>query len=112
MSDLAYQIASETCYYLKVNFWGRLDATYAPATIGGAAAIRSSYEAEVSRRMQTRWANFATHGVPDGPADEPRWRPYDDDDRATLVIDKHDAVVDDLDGDIRTAWGDQVLNFR
>ena len=54
VSDLAYQIASETCYYLKVNFWGRLDATYAPASISGAAAIRSSYEAEVSRRMPTK----------------------------------------------------------
>ncbi len=54
VSDVAYQIASETCYYLKVNFWGRLDATYTPAAIGGAATIRSQYEAEVSRRMPTK----------------------------------------------------------
>ena len=34
------------------------------------------------------------------------------DDRATLVIDKQDAVVDDLDRDVRAAWGDDVLSFR
>ncbi|ORV83179.1 carboxylesterase/lipase family protein [Mycolicibacterium iranicum] len=82
---------------------GRKDPTFA---LGGRKA-----GTEVSRRMQTRWANFATHGVPDGPADEPRWRPYDDDDRATLVIDKHDTVVDDLDAHVRRAWGDDVLSF-
>lgn len=54
VSDVAYQIASETCYYLKANFWGRLDATYTPATISGAAGIRSSYETEVARRMPVK----------------------------------------------------------
>lgn len=54
VSDLAYQIASETCYYLKVNFWGRLDAAYTPSTISGAATIRSNYAAEVARRMPVK----------------------------------------------------------
>ncbi len=54
VSDLAYQIASETCYYLKVNFWGRLDALYTPAAVAGAATIKSSYEAEVARRMPVK----------------------------------------------------------
>ena len=40
------------------------------------------------------------------------WRPYRRDDRATLVIDKQDAVVDDPDRALRAAWGDDVLSFR
>jgi para-nitrobenzyl esterase len=39
------------------------------------------------------------------------WRPYRADDRATLVIDKQDSVISDLDADVRTAWGDEVLSF-
>jgi para-nitrobenzyl esterase len=66
----------------------------------------------VSQRMRTRWLNFARSGDPAGPPGEPRWRQYRPDDRATLVIDKHDAVVDDLDRALREAWGDDVLSFR
>ncbi|GAB3225854.1 carboxylesterase/lipase family protein [Mycolicibacterium hippocampi] len=65
----------------------------------------------VSQRMRARWTGFATHGEPRGPAGEPAWRPYGADDRATLVIDKQDSVVDDLDADVRRAWGDDVLSF-
>jgi len=54
ISDVAYQIASETCLYLKANFWGKLDATYTPASIAGAATIKTDYEAEVSRRMPVK----------------------------------------------------------
>ena len=89
--------------------WGNLkagpkDPTFA---LGGLKA-----GAEVSTRMRSRWLNFAAHGEPRGPAGQPEWRPYSAPDRATLVIDKADAVVDDLDGPIRTAWGDDVLSFR
>ncbi|HEY7054837.1 MAG TPA: carboxylesterase/lipase family protein [Mycobacterium sp.] len=66
----------------------------------------------VSARMQARWLNFATHGKPIGLADEPAWIPYQEADRASLVIDRTDTVVNDLDRDIREMWGDKVLNFR
>lgn len=66
----------------------------------------------VSQRMQRRWVNFASSGKPAAAAGEPVWRPYRADDRATLVIDKHDAVITDLDHELRLAWGDEVLNFR
>lgn len=66
----------------------------------------------LSHRMRTRWTNFATDGAPVGPVGEPEWTPYRADDRATLVINKQDRVVDDPDRDIRLAWGDQVLGFR
>lgn len=67
--------------------------------------------AAVSERVRSRWANFAASGDPRGPIGEPVWRPYEADNRATLVIDKQDSVVDDLDADVRRAWGDDVLSF-
>ncbi len=66
----------------------------------------------VSERIRTRWVNFAATGEPAGPAGEPRWPAYRADDRPTLLIDRHDTVVDDLDGPLRRAWGDDVLSFR
>ncbi|MCW2690767.1 MAG: carboxylesterase [Mycobacterium sp.] len=89
--------------------WGNLvmgpkDITF---KLGGLKSGRA-----VSERMLARWANFAVEGRPDGLPGQPEWRPYDAADRATLVIDKQDSVVDDLDRGIRAAWGDEVLSFR
>jgi para-nitrobenzyl esterase len=66
----------------------------------------------VSERMRARWLNFATDGKPIGLPDEPDWTPYQEADRASLVIGRRDAVVSDIDADIRAAWGNEVLNFR
>ncbi|MDX1891950.1 carboxylesterase/lipase family protein [Mycolicibacterium sp. 050158] len=66
----------------------------------------------VSERIRTRWLNFAATGEPTGPAGEPRWRPYRDEDRATLMIDRQDTVVEDPDRALRAAWGNDVLSFR
>jgi para-nitrobenzyl esterase len=89
--------------------WGNLVAGPKDPTfkLGGLKAGTA-----VSERMRTRWLNFAAHGEPDGPAGEPRWRPYRDEDRATLLIDKHDVVVEDPDRSLRRAWGDDILSFR
>lgn len=89
--------------------WGNLVAGPKDPTfkLGGLRTGRA-----VSRRMRTRWLNFAAHGEPTGVAGEPAWRPYGDGDRPVLVIDKTDAVVPDLDGPVREAWGDAVLSFR
>ena len=62
--------------------------------------------------MRTRWRNFAVPANRPGPPATREWRPYRRDDRATLVIDKQDAVVDDLDRTCAAAWGDDVLSFR
>jgi para-nitrobenzyl esterase len=66
----------------------------------------------VSERIQTRWRNFATQGKPLGRDGEPEWLPYQGADRACLVIDRHDSVVNDVDLHIRSAWGSEVLSFR
>jgi para-nitrobenzyl esterase len=60
--------------------------------------------AAVSERMQARWVDFAKGAQP--------WPAYATGDRSTLVIDKQDSMVDDLDRGIRAAWGDEVLSFR
>ncbi|WP_396928665.1 carboxylesterase/lipase family protein [Mycolicibacterium sp.] len=67
---------------------------------------------ELSERMRARWTSFAATGDPNLPLGQPRWAPYRTDDRATLLIDREDRVVDDVDGPIRQAWGDEVLSFR
>ncbi len=54
VSDLAYEIAAETCLYMKVNFWGRLGATYSDGSVTGASTIKSDYEDEVARRMPVK----------------------------------------------------------
>jgi para-nitrobenzyl esterase len=66
----------------------------------------------LSQRIRTRWLNFASTGIPTGPAGEPQWRRYHNDDRATLLLDKHDTLVDDPDHTLRAAWGNDVLSFR
>lgn len=65
----------------------------------------------LSKRMRSRWIAFAVSGTPDGTA-SPAWPAFDLSARATLVIDAHDRVVDDLDGELRRAWGEQVLSFE
>ena len=66
----------------------------------------------VSERVRARWLNFATHAKPVGLPGEPEWLPYQEPDRASLLIGRQDTVVNDIDADIRATWGTQVLNFR
>lgn len=65
----------------------------------------------VSQRIRARWCNFATHGKPLGLDGEPEWLPYQEADRACLVIDREDTVVNDVDLHIRSTWGSEVLSF-
>jgi Cep192 domain 4 len=54
VSDVAYQFAADTCLYMKVNFWGRLDASYTASSVSGAATLKTDYEAEVAGRMPVK----------------------------------------------------------
>jgi para-nitrobenzyl esterase len=88
--------------------WGNLGGPKDPTLkLGGAKTARA-----VSRRVRTRWINFATQGKPQGPAGEPEWTTYQETDRACLIIDRHDDVVHDLDARIRAAWGTEMVSFR
>jgi len=88
--------------------WGNLGAPKDPTLrLGGAKTAKA-----VSKRVRTRWINFATHGKPAGPAGEPEWTAYQETDRACLVIDKQDTVASYVDAHIRAAWGGQMVSFR
>jgi len=54
VSDLAYQIAGGTCAYMQLNFHGRLQASYTPAAVSGAATIKADFETHRAGRMPTR----------------------------------------------------------
>jgi para-nitrobenzyl esterase len=88
--------------------WGNLGAPKDPTLkLGGARTAKA-----VSKRMRTRWINFATQAKPTGPPGEPEWTPYHKADRACLIINKRDAVVRDVDAQIRAAWGSEIVSFR
>lgn len=54
ISNVQYQIASETCAYYQFNMYGRLAANYNDGAVPGASNIKSAYETEVSDRMTTK----------------------------------------------------------
>ncbi|MEX7470702.1 carboxylesterase/lipase family protein [Mycobacterium adipatum] len=89
--------------------WGNLVAGPKDPTfkLGGLATGK-----EVSRRMRARWCSFAAGAEPDAAPTDVRWRPYRDDDRATLLIGAHDTVAVDPDHLQRATWGTEVLSFR
>ncbi len=89
--------------------WGNLDADPKDITfkLGGRKTGRA-----VSERVQNRWRAFATTGVPRGDEGDVEWESFASDGaRSTLVIDRHDSLVADLDAGLRAAWGDDVLTF-
>ncbi len=88
--------------------WGNLGAPKDPTLkLGGAKTAKA-----VSKRVRTRWTNFAAHGKPEGTADEPDWMPYREGERACLIIGKRDTVARDVDAHIRAAWGSEMVSFR
>ncbi|MBV8788245.1 MAG: carboxylesterase/lipase family protein [Mycobacterium sp.] len=88
--------------------WGNLGAPKDPTLkLGGVKTAKA-----VSRRMRARWVNFAAHSKPVGPAGESDWAPYQETDRACLLIDKRDTVAHDIDAPIRQAWGTEMVSFR
>jgi para-nitrobenzyl esterase len=88
--------------------WGNLGGPKDPTLkLGGAKTAKA-----ISRRVRTRWINFAAQGKPQGPAGEPEWMPYQQTDRACLLIARRDVIVHDLDAQIRAAWGTEMVSFR
>ncbi|OMC23264.1 carboxylesterase/lipase family protein [Mycobacterium colombiense] len=88
--------------------WGTLGAPKDPTLkLGGTKAAKA-----VSKRVRARWINFAAHGTPAGPAGEPEWTQYAQDDRSCLIIGRTDALAHDVDAEIRAAWGSEMVSFR
>ena len=63
--------------------------------LGGRRAFQ-----RIGARMQRWWLSFALTGVPDAA-----WPRYQEESRATLIIDAHDRVEQDPRGARRLAWG-------
>lgn len=88
--------------------WGTLGAPKdVTLKLGGAKPAKA-----LSKRIRTRWTNFAATAKPSGPPGEPDWTPYQETDRACLVMDRTDRLVYNADAGIREAWGSDVLQFR
>lgn len=88
--------------------WGTLGAPKDPTLkLGGTRTAKA-----VSRRVRARWINFAAQGKPAGPAGEPQWPSYRADNRACLLIGKKDTLAQDVDANIRAAWGSEMVSFR
>ena len=89
--------------------WGNLIAGPKDPTfkLGGLATGKA-----VSRRMRARWTSFAAGSEPTAGPSHAHWRPYRDDDRATLLIGADDTLADDPDRVQRATWGADVLSFR
>ncbi|HEY8569938.1 choice-of-anchor D domain-containing protein [Microbulbifer sp.] len=54
VSDVAYQIAGETCLYFQFDMWGQLPASYTPHGVNNSAALISAYQAEINGRMPSK----------------------------------------------------------
>ncbi|MFD1713372.1 carboxylesterase/lipase family protein [Amnibacterium flavum] len=82
--------------------WGNLDVNPRDFTfrLGGHRVGR-----EISDRFLGWWTSFASSGEPGG-----EWPPYSNG-RASLLIDKRDTIVHDVDATLRKGWGDAVLAF-
>ena len=54
ISDVAFEIGSETCFYFKFDMWGRMTARYAPGPVDGADAAIAAYRREIAGRMPVK----------------------------------------------------------
>lgn len=66
---------------------------------------------KISERMQAHWLAFAQSSNPVATPLWP-WPVYDELTRRTLIIDATETVVEDPEGNIRQAWGEQILGFK
>jgi hypothetical protein len=54
ITRVAWQVASETCLYLKINLWGVVDANYEPQQISQSAEVITDYHREKASRLPVK----------------------------------------------------------
>lgn len=54
ITRVAWQVASETCLYVKINLWGVIDASFEPGSISSAEKVITAYRAEVANRLPVK----------------------------------------------------------
>lgn len=70
VSDVAYEIAKETCFYFKFDMWGRMAAKYAPGPVADRVQIARDYVREVAARMPVRPIAELPKAFPGADAEE------------------------------------------
>jgi hypothetical protein len=68
ISQAAFQMSGETCFYLKFDLWGIADARYAPGAPVQAAAVAGAWAAEVRSRLPVRPIESLRDAYPDADA--------------------------------------------
>ena len=69
ISDVRYQVTSETCQYFQFDLWGQVDASYTPGGVAAADDIRNAYAAEVADRLPTKPISALATDHPDAGID-------------------------------------------
>lgn len=69
VSQLRYQITSETCEYFQFDMWGQVDVTLTHEAVPDAAGIRTRADAELADRLPTRSLGQLTTDYPDAGID-------------------------------------------
>jgi hypothetical protein len=54
MSRVFYQITQETCYPMKFDMWGMVEADFSPGSVPGGEALRARHAADQTRRMPSK----------------------------------------------------------
>jgi hypothetical protein len=54
VSNVRYQVTSETCEYFQFDLWGQAGASYMPGAVAGAEDIRNAFATEVADRLPTK----------------------------------------------------------
>jgi hypothetical protein len=100
ISRVAYQLGSETCFYLQIDMWGVLDAEYLAKSIPNAARVVRAYRKEVAARLPLRHIETLAEDYPGIDID--RFRLHDEDEVSTFGF-----VVDGVhySGGCKTRFG-------
>lgn len=65
ITRVAWQIASETCLYMKINIWGVVNASYDPGSISSANEAIEAYRDEIANRLPVKPVSTLGEDYPD-----------------------------------------------
>ncbi|WP_406141498.1 beta-lactamase family protein [Streptomyces anulatus] len=69
VSEVRYQITTETCAYFQFDMWGQVPAHYRPGPVDGAENLRDAYAAETKDRLPTKPLSALATDYPDSGVD-------------------------------------------
>lgn len=75
VSRVAWQIGSETCHYLQIDFWGTAAAIYVPGPVAGAAEAVAAHRRERAARLPARPLSALADDFPGTEPGEFDWFP-------------------------------------